>query len=533
MSSKLKVITEDNVNSSLIIKEIDVEKEFGDIVGTFKSGAKGMLNIAKEYTALFNYTLKAVAKIITGQKLDELNADFERKIDTLNSEFESIMNSMPATKDAAMFSFLVNPGATVGFLLTNKEVLGKENERPTKFLRDTLPMLQPGIDLGQAIYAKIYKSITGNELDFKNLSKEDKQKLKIFNDLIENLEEPAKSMIKNINGSNAKKFIETLNNYQKDKSDANKKELQKYLKLESTVLTINNLILEENRQDSLELIDSFIKQLYSIITPEALQKIFGEDFKKIEDNISIEDISESTESIRNKVNEYIKTAILFFLNKKVSLIVSRCQMLQIQNILNFCENDSQSSLTDDSALKIDTLVKEINLNTINNNPFNVVFNSEDISDNIKNLTAFKNSINNTNKKITNKKEALKYLVSAEESIDSLDELLKNIIKDKTKLNKSKEKIAQTIKNFKSLKIVAQKDPAIPDDIAESYETYMKKLSKQLENIYVYFEKQKSFVDITKNKIKNLSKQLEDDNQVKDTDLDKEDETKKEEKADDK
>ena len=531
MSSEIKVLTEDNENSSLVIKEVDVEDDFKQLGATLKSGAKGVLNIAKEYTALFNYTLKAVAKIITGQKLDQLNSDFERKIDTLNSEFESIMNSMPATKDAAMFSFLVNPGATVGFLLADKEVLGRENERPTKFLRDTLPMLQPGIDLGQAIYAKMHKSITGNELDFRNLSREEKQKLQVFNDLIKNLEEPAKSMIRNINGSNAKKFIETLNTYQKDKSDANKKELQKFLKLESSILSINNLLLEENKQDSLELIDTFVKQIYSVITPEALQKIFGEDFKKIEDNISIEDISKSTESIRNKVNDYIKTAILFFLNKKISLVVSRCQILQIQNILKFCENDNQSSLDDDSASKIDTLIKEINLDTINNNPFNVTFKSEDFSENIKNLTDVKNGIINSNKKITNREEALKYLVSIEESINSLDELLKNIIKDKSKLSKSKEKITQTVNNFKSLKSVAQKDPEIPDDIAESYESYMKKFYNHIENIYSFFEKQKRFSDIIQFKIKKLSKKLEDSKQEKDIDLEKEDETKKEDKSD--
>ena len=62
MSSEIKVLTEDNENSSLVIKEVDVEDDFRQLGATLKSGAKGVLNIAKEYTALFNYTLKSVAQ---------------------------------------------------------------------------------------------------------------------------------------------------------------------------------------------------------------------------------------------------------------------------------------------------------------------------------------------------------------------------------------------------------------------------------------------------------------------------------------
>jgi hypothetical protein len=59
---------------------------------------------------------------------------------------------------------------------------------------------------------------------------------------------------------------------------------------------------------------------------------------------------------------------------------------------------------------------------------------------------------------------------------------------------------------------------------------MKKFYNHIENIYSFFEKQKRFSDVIQFKIKKLSKKLENSKQEKDIDLEKEDETKKEDKS---
>ena len=497
---KVKKI-ENSENSYLILNEVEGAEDFAkDILNVVKGAGKGLGNIASQYVKTFNYSIKALAKIITGKSLKDLNNKFNSDLNSLNRDFDSIINSMPGSKDAAMFSFLANPGATLSFLLADKQATGTSGSKPTDFLKKFIPGLKPGIDLVDSIYSSLYKSVTGKDINFDKLSREEEKSLKVFKQLMSNLPEPAKSLVKNINSSNSKEFIAALTAYNNDKSEENKKRLNKYLKIESSTISIKDktLLYEVNNLDvKEEVFEPFIALFNKIIKDKNLvEKIFGfsiEDRKKDLEENKPESLEKSIDSAREKIYESAKNCLVFLIKKQILLISAQAQINQVKEVLHYSQGKTPA-LKNRSIDFVNKFILKLKPEVLSKNNLNIKIEKSDIGEVLNSLTSLKGKLVENTKDIKDVNSAKAFLLGIKDTLKELRELVNTINKDKSETEKAKDNTISSFENLKDIDKVIQGSDEMPDEFLSISKDMFDKYFKKLALLYNYFNSNSSFID---------------------------------------
>ena len=442
--------------SYLLLKEVEgADEDFKQMIDAIASGAKGLGNIAVQAIKTFNYSIVAALKIVTGQSLSDLNKSFNSELDRLNREFNSIMSKLSSgSKDASIFFSLLNPGAAISFLITDQQVTGDKGNKPTDFLQNIVPLIKPGVDLAQKIYGKIYFKLTGKEIDFDKLSNVEKKQLDVFRKLMDSLPEPAKNLIKNIEGKDSQEFIRALENYSNNKSEKNKNNLQKLLMIGeiSSILLINNnkKILKEDKNKKNINIDSAIDGIENWLekggVKEFLRQIL-DYFKSKEVKIAQDDI----EKFEDILFSIIKLYIGFSLKKILLLKQNKISVRQIHYLHDFKKNNAIN--------EIQTIYKDANslineFKSKNTNKLNIEFSNDFFNKELKDLNDLKEEIIKSFKNLNSQEDANVMLDSIEEKLSNEIEKQKDeSIKDEPKTESNFKEFEAFIENINEEKFL--------------------------------------------------------------------------------